>query len=37
MKKLLVLVAIMLGGVYAVRGLLGGEPGERLADEKEAL
>ena len=31
MKKLLVLVAILLGGAYAVRGLLGGERRERLA------
>ncbi|MCH7836925.1 MAG: hypothetical protein IIC26_00300 [Chloroflexi bacterium] len=31
MRKLLILVAILLGGAYAVRGLLGGERGERLA------
>ena len=31
MKKLLVLVAIMLGGAYAVRGLLAEERRERLA------
>ena len=37
MKKLLVLVAIMLGGAYAVRGLLTDGREERLADEKEAL
>ena len=37
MKKLLVLVAIMLGGAYAVRGLLAEERRERLADGKEAL
>ena len=31
MKKLLVLVAIMLGGAYAVRSLLADERRERLA------
>ena len=31
MRKLLILVAILLGGAYAARGLLGGERGERLA------
>ena len=31
MRKLLILVAILLGGAYAVRGLLGSERGERLA------
>jgi hypothetical protein len=30
MKKLLVLMAILLGGAYAVRGLLGGERLARL-------
>ncbi len=30
MKKLVVLMAILIGGAYAVRGLLGGERGERL-------
>ena len=37
MKMLLVLVAIMLGGAYAVRSLLAEERRERLADGKEAL
>ena len=31
MKKLLVRVAILLGVAYAIRGLLGSEPRERLA------
>ena len=31
MRKLLILVAILLGGAYAARGLLGGERRERLA------
>ena len=31
MKKLLILVAILLGGAYAVRGLLADERRERLA------
>ncbi len=37
MKKLLVLMSILLGGAYAVRGLLTDERREQLADGKEAL
>ncbi len=36
MKKLLVLVAILLGGAYAVRGLRADEHGEQPDDGKEA-
>ena len=37
MKKLLVLMAILLGGAYAVRSLRAGERQERLVDGEEAL
>ncbi len=37
MKKLLVLMAILLGGAYAVRGLLTDDHEEQPADGEEAL